>query len=425
MKKEEILKSNNLGFLLTVFFNWKVEQKKNEENKFEVCFYSTKAQSKKPGITYVDLSEKMLERTVEQNKKFFSIRSSRITNKGKTVEIEIDDVSPDESRDFVENIFNRIMKIKRESKIDGNKMIRLAAAYWASSRCSIDFKAQYVTVDLIGWQQSSWYFNLVSSFMPLMAFKNYNLNIRTIQSKAANKKSVKNWQMRFKLDWFWKECGKYLKSINFYKYEIIAENERNIRQSFSKNRINDNYKKSSDNLYFILKFNAHPDNAGKHVIWDDELRNKWKRETSLVAREHFSSGKKARKASVKDIASDSLPDYCFGCHNKYDRKDRTFKTRNGKWYFELHHVISFANGNKKKDEANKDVDVPMNITKLCPVCHDALSSRRGTDEVEKKIIRNILTDAESNLTLRFVSEYLEIDRGDIESLVEGVMKLLK
>ena len=101
----------------------------------------------------------------------------------------------------------------------------------------------------------------------------------------------------------------------------------------------------------------------------------------------------------------NTPDECFVCKKIYDIKDRSFPSKplNGRFYTEIHHVISVG-----KD---KDLDVLENLAKLCPVCHRALKKGASDEKVQKDLICEILNSNPQNLEFAkiiFQNENLDI-----------------
>lgn len=81
-------------------------------------------------------------------------------------------------------------------------------------------------------------------------------------------------------------------------------------------------------------------------------------------------------------------DECAACKDRYDFKDRSFVTKKGRYYSEIHHFISLGK--------NKSLDLIENLTKLCPVCHRALGSGASDEKYQKMLIKNIMKNSKQN-----------------------------
>ena len=91
-----------------------------------------------------------------------------------------------------------------------------------------------------------------------------------------------------------------------------------------------------------------------------------------------------RNQKIVAFARETFADVCVGCGDQYDIKHRSFlMPRNNRYYFEVNHVIAYANDSDA-------VDVLDNLVKLCPVCHRALTPHRAYPELQKHIIENML-----------------------------------
>ncbi|MDD7323437.1 MAG: HNH endonuclease, partial [Campylobacter lanienae] len=107
------------------------------------------------------------------------------------------------------------------------------------------------------------------------------------------------------------------------------------------------------------------------------------------------------------------PDICAACNDIYDIKDRSFITRQNRYYTEIHHCISVGK--------EKELDVLENLVKLCPTCHRALGKGSSSAEYQKELIKRILNSNQQNLEFAkiiFASDNINI-------LVDKIQENLK
>lgn len=237
-----------------------------------------------------------------------------------------------------------------------------------------------------------------------------NFNFRSLQRQFVENMHKRNDQMRIDLKWYASNIG----LINPYKIKII----KNVYKFDI-----DNTKSNKNVTYFICESPSSNDKNTfeKRIlfyincIYDKELDNLQLKE--LRQQLHFDkteSSEFKRDLNIINIAKILLPDECSACKNKYDLKDRSFiKRSNNKLYTEIHHIISLGR--------NKSLDTLENLTKLCPVCHRALSKGAAKQEYQKELISNIL---ESNVeNLNFASEIFNTT--DKNKLVESIFQHLR
>lgn len=104
------------------------------------------------------------------------------------------------------------------------------------------------------------------------------------------------------------------------------------------------------------------------------------------------------RAFVSQVYDDE-PDECVCCKNKYNISDRSFYIKRkvhgisvDRYYFEIHHAISFSNCKGKNTEANV-LDVIENLVKVCPTCHACMTAKRGRECDIKILIENMLQNS--------------------------------
>ncbi|WP_086229978.1 HNH endonuclease signature motif containing protein [Campylobacter devanensis] len=234
----------------------------------------------------------------------------------------------------------------------------------------------------------------------------FNINFRELQSQFVSGENRRNTQLRINLFWYAKNIG----LINEYKAKIIKEvYEINYRRdidkifyfecdepSFTRAMIN-------ERLGFYLN-TIYGKNLSNYEI--DKIRNDLE----------FEEGKNdefRRDANIVKFMRIYAPDICAACNDIYDIKDRSFLTRQNRYYTEIHHCISVGK--------EKELDVLENLVKLCPTCHRALSKGSAKNEYQKELIKKILNTNKQNL------EFAKIifNSNDTNLLVEKIQENLK
>lgn len=120
-----------------------------------------------------------------------------------------------------------------------------------------------------------------------------------------------------------------------------------------------------------------------------------------------------RDANIVKFMRIYAPDICAACNDIYDIKDRSFITRQNRYYTEIHHCISVGK--------EKELDVLENLVKLCPTCHRALGKGSSSAEYQKELIKRILNSNQQNLEFAkiiFASDNINI-------LVDKIQENLK
>lgn len=241
-------------------------------------------------------------------------------------------------------------------------------------RGSLDFKFNYYSVDMhpsrVSTKQD------VNNLLRLTVYIDFNdklnINFRELQKQGKTKAT----QFRINLSYFSERFLGELKKVNPYRYEEFILNKNSLKSK--------NDKTLKGNADFLRRIKFYLDNIVERKDLNDSditvLRKKLE-----FSNENNKKEKKKRSNAARSFAKLAKNDQCAACHKKYSNEDRSFKTRDGIWYFELHHVISFAN----RDIQTED---PDNYVKLCSTCHRALTPNRAEEEYQKEIIKNILDD---------------------------------
>lgn len=139
-----------------------------------------------------------------------------------------------------------------------------------------------------------------------------------------------------------------------------------------------------------------------------------------------SERRQSRRQQIIKQVYDEEDDVCVCCKNQYNINDRSFlmhRRVNGlvtqRYYFEIHHAISFSNG--RDDSSNENIlDVIENLVKVCPTCHSCMTARRGLIDDVKNLISNMLDN--SDKVRNFAEGYFETN--DRNELIEKIYEVL-
>lgn len=282
--------------------------------------------------------------------------------------------------EFYNFIFKTILNNKDFIKPDLNNNKKMFLRGFFELRGSPDPNLNYLSIDC--FPSNKFQMNRSSYIHSLfdVPLGNLNFNPRELQKQHVENTNKRNAQIRINLSWYSKCVG----FINKYK-AFITEGGNSI--SYGKH-------KKTNGFYFFpdaIKRNTQP-----KVSYGDKLE---KYVNNIL-------GKRLTKAEIKKLRSDygfdysdedfsrnpelptyimlNRPDECECCKTIYNINDRSFPWRkhNGRPYFEIHHFISIG--------PHRELDVPENLVKICPVCHKALKKSVGTEKIQRNYIKNIL-----------------------------------
>ncbi len=232
-----------------------------------------------------------------------------------------------------------------------------------------------------------------------------NINFRELQHDYYAGIRTRNTQLRLNIWWYMENIG----MINGYKAEVFAlsrhlslpDPEKNVYFFY-----NDDIRRRANNL-LDERLNFYSTNVFGKDITEEDIK-KMRNELNF---EH-TTGTIRSRALVEAIKY-LTPDECVCCKNKYNIEDRSYINRNtGRYYFEIHHVISIG--------SNKELDDENNMVKLCPTCHRTLKRGSGTPEEQKELIREIFHNAPQ--TLDFAEHFFNTK--DFETIVDLTYKNL-
>lgn len=275
----------------------------------------------------------------------------------------------------LDEFFNAIYEtiLFRLNKLPSNYLLdaELALALFIF-RGSADFNHGLYSVDLKNPTPSyvDNFFKLLLSSDELLS--RLNLNFRELQPQFVAGTNIRNTQIRINLKWFYDNVIEIFDSINQYKTDILVKNVTmlgEVRKSRS----------FEERLIFYRQSVLGRKLTEKEV---DTLRQEL--EFSLQIEQTPDNIFIVRNQKIVSYARETFNDVCVGCGDRYNITDRSFKMpRNDRYYFEINHVIAYAND-------SDTVDVLDNLVKLCPACHRALTPGRAYDTLQKAIIEKMI-----------------------------------
>lgn len=226
-----------------------------------------------------------------------------------------------------------------------------------------------------------------------------NINFRELQHDYYAGINTRNTQFRINIWWYMENIG----IMNAYKAEVFAIS-RKIDLPTPNNNIyyfkNDDKRRRTINNLLDERLNFYSTNVFSKNITEDDIV-KMRSELGFD-----DSPKSVRSKALSEAIRYLTPDECVCCKNKYNIADRSYINRKtGRYYFEIHHVISIGN--------NRDLDDENNMVKLCPTCHRTLKRGSGTEKEQKQLIKEIFTNAPQ--TLEFAKHYY--DSNDLEYII--------
>ncbi len=233
-----------------------------------------------------------------------------------------------------------------------------------------------------------------------------NYNFREFQPdyKLGKKRET---QLRYNIYWYATNIG----FINEYKIEAFKHNFNYtaIKQDSFVTYFICPQPLRSDNTTFENRLAYYTHNVfNKKLTKDDTLKFK-----ELIGQTEETDSFK-RDLSIINYVRYATEDKCVCCCDDYNIKDRThIDHKTGRYYFEIHHMISVGK--------NKDLDDVDNLAKICPSCHAALGRNSATEQEQKEMIRKIFNHKPN--ILEFSKSYF--DETDYETIVDLVWKALK
>ncbi|MBS9784505.1 MAG: HNH endonuclease [Oceanivirga sp.] len=390
MKASDFINEINLKGLLVAYFNITLETK----NYFELT-----SNYRKSKFSDLELTENLRQKNNDLLRLWSGI-NFELNNSTHSFKI-IKDEKYNDLETFTSAIYKKIQRhIIEVNDIDLTKYL-LISIY--GLRGSADFTTGLYAVDIPKIINSKSYYDKLLKLLINIDIGKLNLNFRELQKDYTDNNKKRNTQLRVHLDWFTEKCFSELKNINLYKYDILKNKRLNIRN------VNDSFEFVERATYYmanvLTKLNIEEEKILKIRIKEcrDELGFKTRENKAIT-----------RSQTIVEIAKALYEDECVSCKKIYKKEDRTFKLKGSeRYYFELHHVISFA--------SHKQGDQLDNLVKLCPACHKALTPNRAEEIYQKEIIRRILENSKN--AYNYVENFF--DNPNIEKMIDFVYEKLR
>ncbi len=232
-----------------------------------------------------------------------------------------------------------------------------------------------------------------------------NFNPRELQPQYINGVRQRNAQFRINSFYYAKCIG----FVNEYKAKIFerAFNIPNDMKSIEGEKIfyNIELPNSRNDTFFAYYFNFFTNNIYRQSLTPAAIRNLRNR---LGFDDILPENQNRRDRNLKELFDAISADECAVCHTT-----RTYTRPNSnRQHFDIHHVISYWNG--------QEVDNIANLVKLCPTCHDMLGRGHANRQLQINAITEILNGHPE--IREFTSSYLGID--DFDELVDRIWQML-
>lgn len=199
-----------------------------------------------------------------------------------------------------------------------------------------------------------------------------NLNFRELQPQHMSGQRKRNTQIRINLKWFYDNVICKYPNINTYKTAVMKTKQADLGELHLCHSF------ETRMLFYMNKI------LGRELSKNEINALRRDLEFRDPIEETPENKFNVRNQKIVAFARETFADVCVGCGDQYDIKHRSFlMPRNNRYYFEVNHVIAYANDSDA-------VDVLDNLVKLCPVCHRALTPHRAYPELQKHIIENML-----------------------------------
>lgn len=229
-----------------------------------------------------------------------------------------------------------------------------------------------------------------------------NLNFRELQPQHVSGQRKRNTQIRINLKWFYDNVICNYPNINTYKTAVMRTKQADLGEQHLCHSF------ETRMLFYMNKI------LGRELSKNEINALRRDLEFREPIEETPENKFNVRNQKIVAFARETFADVCVGCGDQYDIKHRSFlMPRNNRYYFEVNHVIAYANDSDA-------VDVLDNLVKLCPVCHRALTPHRAYPELQKHIIENMLKSRPE--VGKFVSSMMP---ADYRSPVDYVFDCLK
>lgn len=397
------IKDLGLRELMFLYFNLKNKNSKNKIPDKFVAESIIKTANKETAVISPNENKKdYVKLRLEGLNENYDFKENHFIKANKTIKISFENKNHQSLEDYLFDVYTEIKK--KYIHVTTDKFSEIFAIEAFVFRGSFDLTANFLTTDMHSSRTASKKY--IGNLIKLISLTNLdsqlNLNFRQLQKQYVDNNVKRATQFRINLHYFYENYYQKIKDINPYRYQQFKDNETKLVQ-----------KKDSkyDDSSFIERISFYQKNiVGKSNIEINKLREM----LNFSKINAQNDGKKRRSNNAKKFAQLNAPERCSACFEKYKTEDRTFKRKNSDfWYFELHHVISFAN-------KGIQTEVPENYVKLCPACHRALTPNRAQENYQKELIANILeNNAETKEYVENIKKSTcENEKSDIEYVFE-------
>ncbi|MGI2278255.1 HNH endonuclease [Staphylococcus cohnii] len=392
--------NSNLVSLSTIFFNIA----EDTPDKFVI-----RSRYKKVNTTQTELNECICKKNNNLISEITGLNFEQTSKSTHTLYIKKE--TPITFEEFTDQLHAAIQHYRfNTSKTYFDKAILLGAFI---PRGSMDFSLNYCAVDMYEkFANQDYVEKILNLLISTNAIDQLNLNFRQLQPQHRKKINQRNTQIRINLKWFNDHFLSEIKHFNLYKYYILLDNQQRISYlTYAKKQ-----KQFLERMVFYIEKILTPDfDLNKMSDKEEKRQIKSLREELDFVEKNNENISKSRNTKITTIANALLPEKCVCCQHKYNIEDRTFKRRGqDKYYFELHHVISFG--------SNQSGDIIENLVKVCPSCHRALTPNRADEDYQKQLIKNILKN--SKVSDKYVRNFVKYPN-DLNTKIDYVYANLK
>lgn len=386
----------NIKLLFFMFFN--LSNVSEDKSFFEFSINYKKIEKIKEYYEQEDVA-------LINNENFENYLDLKFSFKNFTHKLLIENDKKLTKKEFFEEIYKKILVIKFNDKnFDIDLFEKSFVLGLFAFRGALDFKLNYVSVDVLEKNIDK---NYMTKFTNLLLASNwiknlnFNFNFRNLQKDYYKNERKRHPQVRVQLDLFWQKYKSDLMKLNIAKAYYMDKELKN-------KRLNKNANNKKDYIHRLLFYTNYFTDENGIVKIDEKKVDEYRKILDFKVNEYNkqlgfnktsnSTEKMQRNQQLVEFAKIKLPDFCFGCKDKFDLSVRTFYRKNSNVpYLEIHHTIPFSQDHKN--------DTIENLVKLCPVCHKAMTKNRADENLQKEIIESILKSSDE--TTKFIEETFE------------------
>lgn len=206
-------------------------------------------------------------------------------------------------------------------------------------------------------------------------FSRLNFNFRDLQPQQVSGRANRKGQVRVNLRWFYDEIFSKKKHLNEFKFNVLRSNPEFLGEQ----------RKYPSFEQRIVFFREQVLGRTLNPLEIRNLRESLEFHTETQESANIGDDFPGRNMLLVAYARETFADECVGCRADFDLSQRSFiMPRNGRYYLEINHVVPFSVG-------GQSFDVLENLVKLCAICHRALTPRRASEELQRKIISHMLS----------------------------------